>query len=281
MSVQAECFPLGPFATNCYVVRSEGSAACWIVDASFDAGELVEFVRREGLRPELIVLTHAHEDHFGAVIELWPRLKVPVYATPFTAALLRAKLAEHGRGLQLPIKEVALDSRFRIGPFDVELFSVAHSIPESNAVAIRTPLGTVLHTGDWKLDPTPVIGHATAMERLAALGAEGVDAMVCDSTNAIRDGRSPSELEVAQNLARIIKAAPRRVMKSRTAAAAPAGATGEPTAASQAPSSVRRTRARGVVRKVPDGLPGPGRLGLSLAQAARPDWMAWSSMPPW
>ena len=158
-----------------------------------------------------LVLTHAHEDHFGAVIELWPRLKVPIYATPFTAALLKAKLAEYGRGAQMPIREVALNSRFKVGPFDVELISVAHSIPESNALAIRTPRGLVLHTGDWKLDPTPVIGAPTDIDRLMALGDEGVTAMVCDSTNALRDGRSPSELEVARSLARIIKDAKRRV----------------------------------------------------------------------
>jgi ribonuclease J len=158
-----------------------------------------------------LLLTHAHEDHFGAVIELWPRLRVPVYATPFTAALLKAKLAEHGRGLQIPIREVALNSRFDIGPFDVELVSVAHSIPESNAVAIRTPLGLVLHTGDWKIDPTPVIGAPTDVARLTGLGAEGVTAMVCDSTNALREGRSPSELDVARSLARIVKDAKRRV----------------------------------------------------------------------
>jgi ribonuclease J len=157
-----------------------------------------------------LVLTHAHEDHFGAVIELWPRLKVPIYATPFTAALLKAKLTEFGGRLELPIREVALNSRFDVGPFDVELVSVAHSIPESNALAIRTPLGLVLHTGDWKLDPTPS-GSETDTKRLAELGAEGVMAVICDSTNALREGRSPSELEVAQSLARLVKDAKRRV----------------------------------------------------------------------
>src|SRR5215470_8075698 len=103
-----------------------------------------------------LVLTHAHEDHFGALIDLWPRLKIPVYATPFTAALFEAKrLGEQGAP-EIPIKVVPLGSRFTLGPFDIELVSVAHSIPESNALIIRTPLGTVLHTGDWKLDPTPV-----------------------------------------------------------------------------------------------------------------------------
>ena len=158
-----------------------------------------------------ILLTHAHEDHFGAVIELWPRLKVPIYATPFTAALLRAKVAEYGKRRELPIREVALGSRFSIGLFDLELVEMAHSIPESNAVVIRTPLGTVLHTGDWKLDPTPVVGTGTAPQRLAEI-AGGVTALVCDSTNAMREGRSPSEADVARTLGEIIANAKRRVV---------------------------------------------------------------------
>ncbi|MEZ5773778.1 MAG: ribonuclease J [Hyphomicrobiaceae bacterium] len=158
-----------------------------------------------------IVLTHAHEDHFGAVVDLWPRLKAPIFATPFTAALLRAKLEERP-GLKLPITEVPLGSRFAAGPFDVELVTVAHSIPEPNALAIRTPLGLVVHTGDWKLDPDPLIGQPTDEARLAALGEEGVDALVCDSTNAMREGISPSEAEVARSLAGIIERAEQRVI---------------------------------------------------------------------
>jgi len=158
-----------------------------------------------------LVLTHAHEDHFGAVIELWPRLKVPIFATPFTAALLRSKLAEFGRRLELPINEVALNSRFDVGPFGIELMEMAHSIPESNALLLRTPMGSVFHTGDWKLDPTPVIGGPMDASRFARLGAEGVLAVVCDSTNALREGRSPSELDVARSLAQIVKQAKRRV----------------------------------------------------------------------
>ncbi|MCK5550184.1 MAG: ribonuclease J, partial [Hyphomicrobiaceae bacterium] len=96
-----------------------------------------------------IVLTHAHEDHVGAVIELWPRLKAPIYATPFTAGMLKAKLAEYGRGLELPIHVVPLDGKFAVGPFDVELVTLPHSIPEMSALAIRTPAGMVFHTGDW------------------------------------------------------------------------------------------------------------------------------------
>jgi ribonuclease J len=158
-----------------------------------------------------LVLTHAHEDHLGAVIELWPRLRVPVYATPFTAALLKAKEAEYGRRRELPIRQVPLNSRFQVGPFGVELVEMAHSIPESNALILRTPLGTVLHTGDWKLDPTPTVGGGADVPRLAQIGAEGILALVCDSTNAMRDGRSPSERDVARSLAEIIAGAKRRV----------------------------------------------------------------------
>jgi ribonuclease J len=152
-----------------------------------------------------IVITHAHEDHFGALIDLWPRLRVPVYATAFTAGLLNAKLASEPGAAVVPVTIVKPGERFLVGPFDVEYINVAHSIPESNALAIRTPLGTVIHTGDWKLDDHPTVGLPTDEARLAAIGAEGVLAMVCDSTNAMRDGRSPSETDVARELADIVK----------------------------------------------------------------------------
>lgn len=159
-----------------------------------------------------LVITHAHEDHIGAVIDLWPRLGCPVYATPFTAGMLKAKLAEFGGALKMKIIEVALNSRFDVGPFDVELVSMAHSIPETSGLAIRTPLGMAFHTADWKLDATPYIGRPIDEARFAALGEEGVLALICDSTNAMRDGRSPSETEVAQSLAKIIKGAKNRVV---------------------------------------------------------------------
>jgi ribonuclease J len=159
-----------------------------------------------------LVLTHAHEDHFGAVIELWPRIRVPIYATPFTAALLRAKAAEFGKRQELPIKEVALGSRFDVGPFSLELVEVAHSIPESNALVLRTRHGTVLHTGDWKIDPTPMVGRSANIARFAEIGDGGVTALVCDSTNALREGRSPSEQDVARSLAQLIASAKRRAI---------------------------------------------------------------------
>jgi len=158
-----------------------------------------------------LVLTHAHEDHFGAVIGLWPRLKLPIYATPFTAALLQAKRESEPGAPEIPVNIVPLGSRFALGPFDIELVSMAHSIPESNGLIIRTPLGAVLHTGDWKIDPTPVIGPPTDEKKLRALGDEGCLALIGDSTNAVREGRSPSESDVAKCLAELIRTAPARV----------------------------------------------------------------------
>ena len=158
-----------------------------------------------------IVLTHAHEDHFGALLDLWPKLEVPVYATPFTAALLQAKREGEPGAPDIPVNTVPLGARFTLGAFDIELVSMAHSIPESNGLIIRTALGTVLHTGDWKIDPTPVIGPPTDESRLRALGDEGCLALIGDSTNAFRDGRSPSESDVAKTLAELIRSARGRV----------------------------------------------------------------------
>jgi len=157
------------------------------------------------------VLTHAHEDHFGALIDLWPKLELPVYATAFTAALLEAKRESEPGAPAIPVNVVPLGGRFSLGPFDIELVSMAHSIPESNGLIIRTPLGVVLHTGDWKIDPTPVIGPPTDEGKLRALGDAGCLALVGDSTNAVRDGRSPSEADVAKCLAELIRTAPARV----------------------------------------------------------------------
>ena len=171
----------------------------------------IRFLIEERANLLALVLTHAHEDHFGAIIDLWPRLRVPLYATPFTAALFAAKrLAEPGAP-DIPINVIPLGARLTFGPFDVELVSMAHSIPESNGLIIRTPLGAVLHTGDWKLDSTPVIGPPTDEGKLRALGAEGCLALVGDSTNAVREGRSPSETDVAKSLAELIRSAPARV----------------------------------------------------------------------
>lgn len=171
----------------------------------------IRFIEEERRNLVGIVLTHAHEDHFGAVFDLWPRLKVPLYATPFTAALMAAKKEGELGAPDIPVKVVQPGGRVQIGPFDVEFIPVAHSIPESNALAIRTPLGLVVHTGDWKLDPTPIIGQPTDEKKFRALGEEGVRAVICDSTNAVREGESPSETDVAKSLAEIVRSAKGRV----------------------------------------------------------------------
>jgi ribonuclease J len=171
----------------------------------------IRFLEEERRDLAGIVLTHAHEDHFGALLDLWPRLKVPVYATPFTAALLEAKRLSEPAAPEIPVKVVPLGARFALGPFDIEFISVAHSIPESNSLVIRTPAGTVLHTADWKIDPTPILGPPTDEARLRAVGEEGVLALIGDSTNAVREGRSPSERDVAGKLAELVGAARGRV----------------------------------------------------------------------
>jgi ribonuclease J len=151
-----------------------------------------------------IVATHAHEDHIGAIPYLWSRLKCPVWATPFTASLLRAKLVEAGIAERVRINIVPMSGRFAIGPFDLELVTLTHSIPEPNAVVLRTPAGTVLHTGDWKFDPDPLIGPTSDEEALRRLGREGVLAMVCDSTNALRPGTSGSESDLRRSLCDLV-----------------------------------------------------------------------------
>lgn len=171
----------------------------------------VSFV--ESIRADLLglIITHAHEDHIGAVADLWPRLKCRVFATPFATGLLEAKHSSDPAMAQMRVETVRLGETMSLSPFTIEFVSVAHSIPESAALAIRTPAGLVVHTGDWKLDPTPVIGPPTDVDRFQALGREGVLAMICDSTNILRDGESPSESEVAATLRRLIAEAPGRV----------------------------------------------------------------------
>jgi ribonuclease J len=151
-----------------------------------------------------IVLTHAHEDHIGAVGWLWPRLKAPLYATPFTAFLLREKLRDAGILDQVELTEIPLGGTISLGPFELELITLTHSIPEPNGVAITTPLGVILHTGDWKIDPDPLLGAPTDQDRIRRLGDAGVLAMVCDSTNVFVDGRAGSEAEVREHLSALI-----------------------------------------------------------------------------
>jgi ribonuclease J len=159
-----------------------------------------------------VVITHAHEDHIGALAELWPDLGAPVYMTRFAAGLAEARRLGEPGAPKIPLRIVAPGEKVAIGPFVVEFIAVAHSIPESTALAIRTPAGLVVHTADWKIDPSPIIGPPTDEARLKALGDEGVLALVCDSTNVLREGESPSERDVAKTLAWLIGQAKGRVV---------------------------------------------------------------------
>jgi ribonuclease J len=159
-----------------------------------------------------IVITHAHEDHIGALAELWPDLGAPVYLTRFAAGLAEARRLGEPGAPKIPLKVVAPGDTVTIGPFVVEFIPVAHSIPESSALAIRTPSGLVVHTADWKIDSTPIIGPPTDEDRFRALGDEGVLALVSDSTNILREGESPSERDVAKALALLVGNARGRVV---------------------------------------------------------------------
>ena len=158
-----------------------------------------------------LILTHAHEDHVGAVAHLWPRLKCPVYATAFTAAMLRTKLKEAGILGQVPLRVVDLGGSVDLPPFQVTYVQVAHSILEAHSVAIRTPAGMVVHSGDWKLDADPRIGPKTDEAALRALGDEGVLALMGDSTNAVSEGQSGSEGELRESLRELVSGCAGRV----------------------------------------------------------------------
>jgi ribonuclease J len=162
-----------------------------------------------------IVATHAHEDHIGAIAPLWPMLRCPVYATPFTARIVAGKLEEAGLEGKVKLREVPVGGKLTLGPFTLDFVSITHSILEPNLLAIRTPLGMVAHTGDWKLDPDPLLGEKTDEAALARLGEEGVLAMVCDSTNALNTGSSGSEKGVRDNLIQLVG-----TLKGRVAVAA-------------------------------------------------------------
>lgn len=162
-----------------------------------------EFITEYADQIEAIFLTHAHEDHIGAVGLLWPRLRAPLYATPFTAHLVAGKLAERGLS-HVDVNVVPLEGSVEAGPYEVTYVTLTHSIPEPNALAIKTPAGTILHTGDWKIDPDPLIGEGVDVDALKRLGDEGVLAMVCDSTNVFVEGESGSEATVRRNLIKLI-----------------------------------------------------------------------------
>ena len=179
------------------------------VDLVFPDVSYVEKIRKDLLG---LVITHAHEDHIGAIAALWPKLGCKVYATRFAASLLEARRLGEPGAPKVEILEMRQGRRFTLGPFDIEPVAMAHSIPESCALVLRTPAGTAVHTGDWKIDPEPGIGLPTDEARLKEIGDEGVDVLICDSTNIVREGASPSEGEVARTLRDLIADAPGRVV---------------------------------------------------------------------
>ncbi|MCW4591199.1 ribonuclease J [Gluconacetobacter entanii] len=151
-----------------------------------------------------LVITHAHEDHLGAVAHLWPQLGCPVYATPFAAAVLRRKLGEAQLLQQVPIHTIPTGGAFTVGEFDLRFIPVTHSVPEAQALVLRTPQGIVIHTGDWKFDPHPLVGPPTDIAAFEELGREGVLAMVCDSTNVRTEGPSASEADVRREMTKLV-----------------------------------------------------------------------------
>ena len=159
-----------------------------------------------------IVLTHAHEDHIGAVAHIWPRLKCKMYATPFTAALIYEKFKEKKIDISSYLKIVPLNSKINLGPFEIDFVTLTHSILEPNGLSIKTPLGTILHTGDWKIDPNPLIGGSVDEKKLKEIGEKGVSAMICDSTNIFNPGRAGSESDVRDSLLKIMEMKTKRIL---------------------------------------------------------------------
>ena len=159
-----------------------------------------------------IILTHAHEDHIGAVAHLWPQLKCKIFATPFTAVLIKEKFKEKNIDVTKYLKIVQLNGTVNLDPFKIEYITLTHSILEPNGLRIETPAGVILHTGDWKIDPEPLIGEKINSDRLKEVGKEGVLAMICDSTNVFSMGKAGSELDVRKNLLNIMGSLKKRIV---------------------------------------------------------------------
>ena len=159
-----------------------------------------------------IILTHAHEDHIGAIAHIWPKLKCKIYATPFTAVLINEKFKEKKIDISKELKIVQLNSTLDLDPFKIEFITLTHSILEPNGLKIETPVGNILHTGDWKCDPDPLIGENINSKRLKEIGDEGVLAMICDSTNVFSAGRAGSELDVRNNLLKVMQRLNKRII---------------------------------------------------------------------
>ena len=159
-----------------------------------------------------IVLTHAHEDHIGAVAHIWPKLKCNIYSTPFTSVLIKEKFKEKKIDIEKYLKIVQLNGSIKLENFNVEFVTLTHSILEPNGLIIKTPMGTILHTGDWKCDPNPLIGDSINEKRLKEIGNEGVVAMICDSTNVFNPGRAGSENDVRNSLLKIMRNINKRII---------------------------------------------------------------------
>ncbi len=159
-----------------------------------------------------IILTHAHEDHIGSVAHIWPQLKCKIYATPFTAALLQEKFKEKKIDISNYLKIVPLNSKIKLGAFEIDFVTLTHSILEPNGLSITTPLGTILHTGDWKIDPNPLIGGNIDEQKLKKIGDKGVSVMICDSTNVFSPGRAGSEADVRESLLKIMEIKSKRIL---------------------------------------------------------------------
>lgn len=171
----------------------------------------IQYIEDQKIDLKAIIITHAHEDHYGALADLWPYLNVPVYVSPFTAGMMEAKRAYERDADAIPVTIYKTGETFEVGPFSIEAIPVNHSIPEPVSLALTTPAGRIIHTGDWKIDEAPTLGPLTDEKRFQLLGDEGVLALICDSTNALRDGVSPSEKEISKSLEKIISAAEGRV----------------------------------------------------------------------
>ncbi len=172
----------------------------------------IRFLLQQVDNLEAIIITHAHEDHYGALLTLWPQLRAPVYCSPFAAGMLEAKRYSDRGAPDIPLTVFKAGESFKTGSFEIEAVHVTHSIPEPVSLAIKTPLGRIIHTGDWKLDLAPSLGQVTDEKRFRELGKEGVLALICDSTNAMRKGESPSEQQVSDSLAEIIEGSTGRVL---------------------------------------------------------------------
>ena len=204
---------VGEIGVNCYLYGQQGRWAMVDLGLGFPDDRLpgvdivlpdLRFIEEQRAFLDGLILTHAHEDHLGAVPYLWPRLGCPIWCTPFTAAVLRAKLGETDFSRDVTIHVVEPGREFEVAGLRCRFVHVTHSIPDSNALVIDTEFGRVLHTGDWKLDPAPLVGARTDVDALELVGKEGVLAMLCDSTNVLTPGTSGSEAEVRDSLTELI-----------------------------------------------------------------------------